>query len=160
MTITPGQRLPELSLKIVSNGAAADTTTAQLFDGKKVAVFGVPGAFTPTCHSQHLPGYLQHAAAFRAKGADAIVCLTVNDRFVVAEWAKATGSAADLVFIADGSAEFTRALGLDKDFGASGMGVRAARFSMLVDNGVVTALNVETKSGVDVSSAETLLSAL
>ena len=157
MTIKVGDHLPEATFKTMGPDGPKDVTTKDVFGGKKVALFAVPGAFTPTCHKQHIPAYVAKSAEFKKMGADAIACTAVNDVFVLDAWAKATGADGKLMMLADGSADFARKLGLDNDLTARGMGVRSKRYSMLVDNGVVKALNVETEPKVDKSSADTLL---
>jgi peroxiredoxin len=125
-----------------------------LFAGKKVVLFAVPGAFTPTCSKQHLPGYLAQHDAIKAKGVDTIACLAVNDVFVMDEWARANGVGDRIVMLADGNGAYAKALGLEFDLSGFGMGTRSRRFSMVVDNGVVKELNVESGAGVSVSGAE------
>lgn len=153
-----GSRLPEKTFSLLQDGEMKNPTTADLFAGKKVAFFAVPGAFTPTCSAAHLPGYVALADQFQAKGVDSIICLSVNDAFVMDSWGKAQ-NAEHLVMLADGNADFTAAAGMDMDTDAFG-GVRSIRYSMLVDDGVVTALNVEAPGKFEVSDAETLLKAL
>lgn len=153
-----GSRLPEKTFSLLHDGEMKNPTTADLFAGKKVAFFAVPGAFTPTCSAAHLPGYVALADQFQAKGVDSIICLSVNDAFVMDSWGKAQ-NAEHLVMLADGNAGFTAAAGMDMDTDAFG-GVRSIRYSMLVDDGVVTALNVEAPGKFEVSDAETLLKAL
>ncbi len=153
-----GSRLPEKIFSLLQDGEMKNPTTADLFAGKKVAFFAVPGAFTPTCSAAHLPGYVALADQFQAKGVDSIICLSVNDAFVMDSWGKAQ-NAEHLVMLADGNAGFTAAAGMDMDTDAFG-GVRSIRYSMLVDDGVVTALNVEAPGKFEVSDAETLLKAL
>ncbi|MGB2426427.1 MAG: peroxiredoxin [Alteromonas sp.] len=153
-----GSRLPEKTFSLLQDGEMKNPTTADLFAGKKVAFFAVPGAFTPTCSAAHLPGYVALADQFQAKGVDSIICLSVNDAFVMDSWGKAQ-NAEHLVMLADGNAGFTAAAGMDMDTDAFG-GVRSIRYSMLVDDGVVTALNVEAPGKFEVSDAETLLKAL
>jgi glutaredoxin/glutathione-dependent peroxiredoxin len=158
MPITIGEPLPEHNFKALIEGVPSDKTTADIFAGKTVVLFAVPGAFTPTCHTKHLPGFLANTAKFNAKGVHTLACLSVNDPYVMAEWAKVTGGARHVMFLADGDASFTKAIGLSKEFGV--LGLRSQRYAMLVKNGIVTVLNLEEKSGVDVSSAETMLKAL
>jgi len=126
--------------------------------GKKIAIFALPGAFTPTCSAKHVPGYVEHAEAFKAAGVDEIWCLSVNDAFVMGAWGRDQKTAGKVRMMADGSAAFSKALGLDQDLTARGMGVRSQRYSMLVDNGVVKTLNVEAPGKFEVSDAATLLS--
>jgi peroxiredoxin (alkyl hydroperoxide reductase subunit C) len=132
-------------------------TTDDLFKGKKVALFGVPGAFTPTCSAKHLPGFVQHAEALKAKGVNAIVCTSVNDVFVMNAWGKDQNCGDKVMMLADGDAAFTKATGLELDLTGKGLGLRNQRFSMLVEDGVVKVLNIDP-SGFDKTSAETLLS--
>lgn len=158
MSIGIGDRLPHATFKILTDSGLTDLTTEEVFAGKKVAVFAVPGAFTPTCHAKHLPGFLEHVADFRDKGIDTVACIAVNDANVLDAWAKSTGADGKILFLADGNAEFTKAIGLDFDNSAAGRGVRSRRYSMLVEDGVVKALNVEDAPGkVEVSGAEALL---
>ncbi|WP_350333332.1 peroxiredoxin [Coralliovum pocilloporae] len=161
MTIAVGDRLPDITVKAVTADGPADASTSELFAGKKVVLFAVPGAFTPTCHMNHLPGFVEHAAAIKAKGVDEIAVISVNDPFVMSAWAESTGAGDAITFLADGSAEFTKAIGLELDATAFGMGVRSLRYSMIVDNGSVTALNVEENPGqAEASGAEALLGQL
>ncbi len=133
-------------------------TTEEFFAGRKVVLFGLPGAFTPTCHKNHLPGFIDRGAAFKAKGVVEIAMTSVNDPFVLDAWSKATGAAGHVAFLADGNAEFAKALGLEFDASMGGLGVRSKRYSMLVEDGVVKLLNVEESPGkADLSSAAHLL---
>jgi len=158
MTIKVGDRLPDVKFKIMGSDGPADLASSDVFKGKKVAFFAVPGAFTPTCHRNHLPGYLEHAAALHAKGVDIIAVTAVNDVFVMNEWKKATGAGDKIVFLADGAAVFAKAIGLDLDATVPGLGIRSKRYAMLVDDGVVKVLNVEdVPSKADASSAVALL---
>ena len=158
MTIKPGDALPEATLSIMGEKGPQAATTAELFKGKTVALFAVPGAFTPTCSAKHLPGFLDHVDDFKAKGVDAVVCLSVNDAFVMNAWGKDQNVGGRIVMAADGSAELTRKLGLELDASKFGMGTRSQRYSMLVKDGVVEKLNVEEPGAFAASSAETLLS--
>lgn len=157
MTIKPGDKLPEANLTIMGEKGPQGATTDQLFKGKTVALFAVPGAFTPTCSAKHLPGFLDHADEFKAKGVDEIVCLSVNDAFVMNAWGKDQNVGNRIVMAADGSADFTKKLGLEMDASKFGMGTRSQRYSMLVKDGVVEKLNVEEPGAFSASSAETLL---
>lgn len=158
MTIKVGERLPAGTFKTVTGAGAADVTVADYFSGARVALFAVPGAFTPTCHANHLPGFLVNLDALKAKGIDKVACLAVNDVHVLKAWAAATGAAGRIDFLADGNADYVRALGLESDRSAAGMGLRAVRFSMLVEDGVVKVLNVESTPGkVGDTGAEHLL---
>jgi len=159
MTISKGDSLPDVKLvKATAEGPDA-VQSKEFFAGKKVALFAVPGAFTPTCSAKHLPGYVEKAAALKAKGVDEIACVSVNDAFVMNAWKDAAGSD-DITMLADGSGDFAKALGLDADFSGFGMGTRSNRYSMIVDDGVVSELNVEDPGEFKVSSAEHLLSQL
>ncbi len=160
MTIKVGERLPDASFRIKTADGVVEKTTAEIFGGKKVVLFAVPGAFTPTCHNNHLPGYLEQAEAIRAKGVDEIAVVAVNDHFVMSAWAKATGADGKILFLADGAGLFTKAIGLDIDLIAPGLGLRSRRYAMIVDDGVVTALNVEDAPGVTVSGAAAILDLL
>lgn len=156
MTISVGDKLPQANLvKATPQGPEAIDTEA-FFKGRKVAVFAVPGAFTPTCSAKHLPGYLENDAALRAKGVDEIVCTSVNDPFVLGAWSKAN-DAASVTMLADGNGDFAEALGLTMDGSKFGMGKRSQRYAMLVEDGVVTQLHVEAPGEFKVSSAEHLL---
>lgn len=161
MTISTGDKLPEASFKEVTTEGPALVSGADLFDGKKVVLFAVPGAFTPTCHLNHLPGFLENREAILAKGVDEIAVLSVNDPFVMAAWAKSTNGVGKIRFLADGNATFTKAIGMDVDMSAAEFGVRSKRYSMIIENGKVTTLNIETERGkADVSGAATLLEQL
>lgn len=156
--IKAGEKLPEVSFSLRKEGEASNPTTSDLFAGKKVVLFAVPGAFTPTCSEAHLPGYITLADKLQAKGVDDIICLSVNDAFVMAAWGD-TQNAEAVTMLADGGAEFTQAIGLEVQTATFG-GVRSRRYSMLVDDGVVTALNVEAAGKFEVSDAETMLNTL
>ena len=159
MTISKGDKLPDVKLvKATADGPDA-VQASDFFAGKKVALFAVPGAFTPTCSAKHLPGYVEKAADLKAKGIDEIACVSVNDAFVMGAWGKDAGSD-DVTMLADGSADFAKAIGLDADFSGYGMGTRSQRFSMIVNDGVVEELNVEGPGEFKVSSAEHMLGQL
>jgi peroxiredoxin len=167
MTIKIGDKLPEGTLseyiETATEGCALGPNkfeVADLVKGKKIAIFGLPGAYTPTCSAQHVPGYVANADAFKAKGVDEIWCISVNDAFVMGAWGREQKATGVVRMMADGSAVFTKALGLDADFSKHGMGVRSNRYSMLVEDGVVTQLNLEGGGGLKVSGAETLLAQL
>lgn len=158
MTIAVGDTLPHATFKVMTSDGPAERTTEELTRGRRVVLFGVPGAFTPTCDRNHLPGFLQNLDAIRAKGVDEVAVVSVNDMFVMNAWAKASGGDGKITFLADGSAEFTKAVGLELDASGFGMGLRSKRYSMLVENGVVKILNVEeTASKAEVSGADALL---
>jgi glutaredoxin/glutathione-dependent peroxiredoxin len=158
MTIKIGDRIPEATLNVFKDGVKP-VTTAELFDGRKVVLFAVPGAFTPTCSNKHLPGYITQIEAFRERGID-VACLSVNDAFVMDAWGKSQGVPADLQMLADGNGELTKALGLELDGTGYGMGLRAQRFALYAEDGVVKQLHVEAPGEFRVSSAEAMLSAL
>jgi len=161
MTIAVGERLPEATFKIMTPDGPAQITVEELTKGRKVVLFGVPGAFTPTCDRNHLPGFLARVEEFKAKGVDEVAVVAVNDMFVMEAWSKSSGGAGKITFLADGSAEFTRAAGLDLDATGIGLGVRSKRFSMLVDDGVVKVLNIEdVPSQAEVSGADALIVAV
>lgn len=161
MTIKAGDKLPDATFKIMTADGPAETTTAELFSGKTVVLFAVPGAFTPTCHNNHLPGFVEHFDTIRAKGVDEIAVVSVNDVFVMDAWAKASGNAGKIHFLADGSAEFTKAIGLELDASGFGMGIRSRRYSMIVKDGVVETLNVEDAPGTaEASGAAEILNQL
>ncbi len=156
--IQTGERIPEVTLKRLGDDGIEDVPTADFFKGRKVALFGVPGAYTPTCSQKHLPGFIEHAEQFKAKGVDEVACVSVNDPFVMKEWARASGAEGKVTLLADGNAELAQAMGLDFDGSGAGLGTRCKRFSAVVDDGVVTSLHVEESPGaVNVSGAETLL---
>jgi peroxiredoxin len=160
MTIKVGDKLPAGVLAHMTKDGPQKITTDQLFGGKTVVLFSVPGAFTPTCDAKHLPGFVQHAAAIKAKGADTIACLAVNDVFVMGAWGNASNVADKVLMLADGSAEWTRALGLELDATGFGMGIRGKRFALVAKDGVVTHLFVEGPGEFKVSSAEHVLEQL
>ena len=158
MAIKVGDRVPNGTFTVMTADGPKPKTTDELFKGKKVVLFAVPGAFTPTCHKNHLPGFIVSEAAFKAKGVDAIAMTAVNDHYVLSAWSDATGSKGHIDFLADGGGDFAKALGLDFDASAGGLGVRSKRYAMLVEDGVVKQLNIEPKPGeADVSSAAHLL---
>lgn len=157
MTIKVGDTLPEATFMVPTADGPAPKTTAEIFAGKKVALFAVPGAYTPTCSARHLPSYKDKAADLAAKGVDTIACLSVNDAFVLGAWAKDQGVADDIVMLADGSGVFAKAIGLEMDASKFGMGMRSQRFSLVADNGVVTHLFVEAPAEYKVSGAEYML---
>ena len=160
MAISPGERMPEGSFGIMTSEGPGQISTDELFAGKKVVLFAVPGAFTPTCSMNHLPGYVEHAAEFADKGVDTIACMAVNDAFVMGAWGKDRGVGDKVMMLADGNADYTRKLGLELDASGFGMGQRSQRFAILVDDGVARVVNVEAPGQFEVSSAETMLAAL
>ena len=158
MTIQVGDRLPNVTVRLVTPDGPKPVETKDYFAGKKAVLFGLPGAFTPTCHKNHLPGFIVSEAAFKAKGVDAIAMTAVNDHFVLQVWSDATGSKGHIDFLADGAGDFAKALGLDFDASMGGLGVRSKRYAMLVEDGVVKELNIEPNPGqADLSSATHLL---
>ena len=159
MAIQEGDTLPDATLHVMQDGRPAAVTTADLFAGKKVVLFAVPGAFTPTCSQAHLPGFVANADAIKAKGVDSIVCVAVNDAFVMDAWGK-DGNAEELVMAGDGNGDFTKALGLEMDGSGFGLGTRSQRYAMVVDDGRVAKLAVEPAGGFEVSKAEAILEAL
>lgn len=161
MAIKVGDKIPDATLTHMTEDGPKPITTSEIFGGRKVVLFALPGAFTPTCSNQHLPGFVKHADEILKKGVATIACLSVNDAFVMGAWGKAQGVGNKVLMLADGSCEFTKKLGLSLDLTARGMGERSQRYAMLVDNGVVKYLGVETNPGVAAeSSAEKILSVL
>ncbi len=161
MAISVGDKLPDTKFTVMGPDGPAQKSTAEVFGGRKVALFAVPGAFTPTCHQQHMPGFVARLDELKAKGVDAVACTAVNDIFVLSHWADATGAAGKVEMLADGNADFAKAIGLDIDLAGFGLATRSKRYSMLVEDGVVKALNVDEAPPVhDRSSAETLCAML
>ena len=161
MTIAVGDKLPDATLKTMTPDGPSEVTTEELTKGRKVVLFGVPGAFTPPCHNNHLPGFLNHYDEIKARGVDEIAVVSVNDVFVMNAWSKETAAGDKISFLADGSATFSKAVGLDIDASGFGMGIRSKRYAMLVDDGVVKVLNIEDTPGkAVVSSAEEILKSL
>jgi peroxiredoxin len=161
MAINVGDRIPEATLMKMTDKGPQPVKTGELFKGRKVVVFALPGAFTPTCSNQHLPGFIKSSGDIKGKGVDEIVCLSVNDAFVMDAWGKQQGAGSDVTMLGDGNGDFTKALGLDFDGSGFGMGTRSLRYSMLVDDGVVKSLNKEPNPGeAKVSGAETMLQQL
>lgn len=160
MTIKVGDKIPSVSLKTMDKDGMQTLSTDDIFKGKKVVLFALPGAFTPTCSAKHLPGFVQNATALKGKGVDTIACLSVNDAFVMDAWGKAQNVGDNVLMLADGNADFSKAVGLTMDGTGYGMGTRASRYAMVVDNGVVKALNVEAPGAFEVSSAEAVLKVL
>ena len=155
-----GDRLPDATFSTKTGDGVQAMTVDQIFSGRKVVLVGLPGAFTPTCSMNHAPGFVKHAAELKAKGVDMIAITAVNDVHVMAAWAKQLEADGKVVLLADGNGDFARAAGLEFDLTMAGMGKRSKRYSMIVDNGVIKTLNVEDKSGVNVSGAETILEQL
>ncbi len=160
MTIKVGDKVPSATFTTFTASGPGPLTTEELFKGKKVGLFAVPGAFTPTCSAKHLPGFKAHAAELRGKGLDTIACVSVNDVFVMKAWGENQGVGADVLMLADGNGEFTKAVGLELDATRFGMGPRSQRYSMIVDDGVVKELNVEQGGEFKVSTAEYMLAQL
>lgn len=160
MTIKIGDKLPNIEFNTMTADGQQKLATDVVFAGRKVVLFAVPGAFTPTCSMNHLPGFLTHLDAIKAKGVDTIACTSVNDVHVMSAWAKHAGAEGKILMLADGNAEFAKTCGLEIDLNVANMGLRSSRYSMIVENGVVKQLNVEEKSGVNVSGAETILEQL
>ena len=159
MSIKPGDTLPDAKFTVMTADGPKPMQTADVFKGRKVALFAVPGAYTPTCHKSHMPGFVDRVTEIKAKGVDAVVCTAVNDIFVLTQWAKDTGADGKITMLADGSADFARLLGLEIDLTNFGLGVRSKRYAMLVDDGVVKVVNVEeAPPHHGVSSAETMCS--
>ncbi len=160
MTLKQGDKIPEATLQRMGASGPEPVTTGELFAGKKVAFFAVPGAFTPTCSAKHLPGFVTNAEALKGKGIDTIACVSVNDAFVMGAWAKDQGTGDKVEMLADGSGLFTKAIGLEFDASKFGMGTRCQRFSMIVNDGTVEELNVEAPGAFEVSTAEYMLKQL
>jgi peroxiredoxin (alkyl hydroperoxide reductase subunit C) len=160
MTIKVGDTIPSMKLMMATADGPKEVSTDDLFKGKKVVLFAVPGAFTPTCSARHLPGFVDNADALKAKGVDTIACIAVNDAFVMGAWGKERGTEGKLLMLADGSANFAKAMGLEMDITARGMGVRSQRYALIAEDGKVTHLGVEAPGGFEASKAETILAAL
>ena len=160
MTIAIGDSIPNCTLSVMGSEGPAPVSTESLFEGNKILMFAVPGAFTPGCSLTHLPGYVGNADKIKEKGVDGIICLSVNDVFVMHAWGEAQNSNDSIVMLADGNGEFTMAMGLELDATSFGMALRSQRFALIAENGIVTQLNIEEGSEVDVSSAETLMGLL
>ncbi|MEM9532765.1 MAG: peroxiredoxin [Pseudomonadota bacterium] len=160
MTIHVGDALPEGAFAVMDEDGVKTVTTKEIFDGKKVVLFAVPGAFTPTCSAQHLPGYLHSYEDLKAKGVDTIACMSVNDVFVMDAWGKSQNVDSKVMMLADGNGDYTKALGLELDASGFGMGGRSQRFALIAENGTVTALHIEDGGEFRVSSAEAILAAL
>ncbi len=160
MSIKVGDSIPSMKLNIGTADGPKEVSTDDLFKGKKVVMFAVPGAFTPTCSVKHLPGFVQNADAFKAKGVDTVICTAVNDAFVMGVWGKDQGVGDKIVMLADGSAALTKALGLELDLTGRGVGVRSQRYALVAVDGKVTHLAVEAPGGFEVSKAESILATL
>lgn len=155
--IKPGDKLPAVEFSVMTADGQQKLSADMVFSGRRVVLFAVPGAFTPTCSMNHLPGFLAAIGDIKARGVDTVACVSVNDVHVMDAWGKASGADGKIMMLADGNGEFTRAVGLEKNLSAGGMGMRSSRYSMLVEDGVVKTLNVEDKPGVNVSGANTIL---
>lgn len=160
MAIKVGATIPSMKLMMATPEGPKEVSTDELLQGKKVVLFAVPGAFTPTCSMKHLPGFVQNAAAIKAKGVDEIICMAVNDAFVLGAWAKAQHADGSIVMLADGSGTLTKALGMELDLTPRGLGVRSQRFALIAENGKVTHLAVEPPGSFDQSRAEAILAVL
>jgi glutaredoxin/glutathione-dependent peroxiredoxin len=160
MTIAVGEKLPDATFKTMTADGAKDLTTAEIFAGKKVVLFGVPGAFTPTCSNNHLPGYLENFDAIKARGVDTIAVVATNDHHVMGAWARFSGGEGKLLYLADGNGSFVKTAGLDADMSQANMGTRSRRFSLIAEDGVVKAINVESKPGVNETGAAQILDQL
>ena len=160
MTLKVGDKLPSVTLKTMTEDGPKDVTTDALFSGKKTVLFALPGAFTPGCSMKHVPGFVRHHDEIKAKGVELIACLSVNDAFVMGAWEKDQKAEGKVMMLADGNADFTKAVGLSMDGSGYGMGTRSQRYAAIIENGVVKHLNIETAPGVDASSAETILGLL
>ena len=159
MAIQVGDNIPDATMKVLGDKGPQDITTSDIFAGKKVVLFAVPGAFTPTCSAAHLPSYVANADKIKAKGVDSIVCISVNDPFVMEAWGK-DKNAEELLMVADGNGEFTKAMGLELDGSGFGLGTRSIRYSLIAEDGKITTLNLEQGGAFEVSSAEAILEAL
>ena len=160
MTIKVGDKIPSMKLMQATAEGPKETSTDEIFGGKKVVMFAVPGAFTPTCSAKHLPGFVQHAEEFKAKGVDTVACIAVNDAFVMGAWGNDQGTEGKVDMLADGAAAFAKAIGLELDLNGRGMGWRSQRYALVAQDGVVTHLGVEAPGGFEVSKAEAILEAV
>ena len=158
--IKVGDTIPSMKVSAATSEGPKEVSTDEVFAGKKVVLFAVPGAFTPTCSARHMPGYLENLDALRAKGVDTIACIAVNDVFVMDAWARELGIDGQITMLADGSGAFAKALGLELDLTARGLGIRSQRYAMVAENGRVTHLAVEPPGGFEVSKAESVLAVL
>ena len=159
MTVSVGDKIPAAKIKTMTADGMSEVDTAEYFAGKKVVMFAVPGAFTPTCSAKHLPGFVENAAELKGKGVDEVACISVNDAFVMDAWGKSQ-NAGDVTMLADGNGDFTKAMGLEMDGSGFGLGTRSQRYALIAENGTITTLNVEQAGAFDVSRAEAILSAL
>jgi len=157
MSISVGDKIPSVQVHVLSDDGPKGISTDEIFAGKTVALFGLPGAFTRTCSAKHLPSFIDHADALKAKGVDQIVCISVNDAFVMGAWGKDRSTGDAVMMVADGSAKFAKAAGLDIDMSEKGYGVRCRRFSMLIEDGVVKVLNIDAPGTYELTSAEAML---
>jgi glutaredoxin/glutathione-dependent peroxiredoxin len=160
MTIKVGDTIPSMKLMVATADGPKETSTDEIFKGRKVVLFAVPGAFTPTCSAKHMPGFVDNIDALKAKGVDEVAVIAVNDVFVMGAWGKETGAAGKITLLADGAAAFAKAIGLELDLNARGMGIRSQRYALIAEDGKVTHLGVEAPGGFEVSKAETILAAL
>ena len=160
MALRVGDKIPAAKLQIKTKDGVQTKTTDEIFGGKKVVLFALPGAFTPTCSAKHLPGFVNNHQALKSKGIDSVACLSVNDAFVMDAWGKDQGVEDKVLMLADGNGEFTKAVGLTMDGTGYGMGLRSQRYAMVLDDGVIKTLNVEAPGAFEVSSAESILKAL
>jgi peroxiredoxin len=160
MAIKVGDKIPSAKLRHMTAEGPKEISTDDIFKGKKVVLFAVPGAFTPTCSAKHLPGFVQNSEAIKAKGVDTIACVAVNDAFVMGAWGKAQGTDGKVMMLADGNGTFTKELGLEMDGSGFGLGTRSQRYAAVIEDGVVTALNVEPGAGLSVSAADAILEVL
>ena len=160
MAVKEGDKIPSAKLKVKTSEGVKDVSTDEYFKGKKVVLFALPGAFTPTCSAKHVPGFVQNYDALKQKGVDKIACVSVNDAFVMEAWGRDQKCDSKIDMLADGNAEFTKAMGLEMDASGYGMGTRSKRYAMVVDNGVIKKLSVEQPGAFEVSSAEAIMKAL
>jgi len=160
MAVKEGDKVPSAKLKVKTSDGIKDVNTDEYFKGKKVVLFALPGAFTPTCSAKHVPGFVQNYDQLKQKGVDKIACVSVNDAFVMEAWGRDQKCDSKVDMLADGNADFTKAMGLELDARGNGMGIRSRRYAMVVDDGVIKKLNVEEPGAFDVSSAESMLKAL
>ena len=160
MTIAVGDKIPSVELHVLGDDGPGPISTDEIFAGKTVVLFGLPGAFTRTCSAKHLPGFIDHADALKAKGVDQIICISVNDAFVFGAWGRDRGTGDKVMMLADGSARFAKAAGLDIDMSEKGYGLRCRRFSMVVEDGIVKTLNIDAPGTYELTSAEAMLSGM